>query len=223
MAQCSGRCGSKCREASRFGRALKRAVFKLMHQMRIEPIPALQTIVIVEGVSDRVALETLAARRTRDLAAEGVTIEVIGGAHAIGPFLSRLNHGRQTVRLAGLVDAGEASRFSRALERAGMGTKLGIAEMEQIGFYVCDADLEDELIRAIGPEGMESVIEELGEMHSYRRFQKQPAQRGRPIEAHLHRFIGTHSGRKALYARALVDALADDRVPPPLDRLLAYI
>jgi len=33
--------------------------------------------------------------------------------------------------------------------------------------------------------------------------------------------MGTHSGRKAQYARLLVDALELDRVPRPLDDVLA--
>ena len=33
----------------------------------------------------------------------------------------------------------------------------------------------------------------------------------------------THSGRKAQYARALVEALPPDRVPAPLEDLLAYV
>jgi hypothetical protein len=37
----------------------------------------------------------------------------------------------------------------------------------------------------------------------------------------LHRFLGTTSGRKERYARALIAALDLDRIPRPLDRLLA--
>ena len=39
---------------------------------------------LVEGISDQRALEALAARRGRDLEAEGVSVVPIGGAHAIG-------------------------------------------------------------------------------------------------------------------------------------------
>jgi hypothetical protein len=35
--------------------------------------------------------------------------------------------------------------------------------------------------------------------------------------------MGTRSGRKIQYARALAEALDPARVPEPLDRLLAYV
>jgi hypothetical protein len=52
--------------------------------------------------------------------------------------------------------------------------------------------------------------------------QRQPAQRGRTVEAQLRRFMGTHSGRKLKYARLLVEALDLDAVPRPLDGVLAH-
>jgi hypothetical protein len=61
-------------------------------------------VVLVEGLSDRIAVETLAARQGRDLAAEGVAVTPIGGAQAIGRALAGLRPG---VRVAGLCDAGE--------------------------------------------------------------------------------------------------------------------
>jgi hypothetical protein len=95
--------------------------------------------------------------------------------------------------------------------------------MERLGFFVCDRDLEDELIRSLGPPAVEAVLDAQGELRSFRTFQKQPAQQGKTIEQQLRRFMGTRSGRKIEYARLLVDALDLERVPPPLDRLLAHI
>jgi len=86
---------------------------------------------------------------------------------------------------------------------------------------VCDADLEDELIRALGVPGVESVLETPGDLRAFRTFQNQPAQRGRPVGRQLRRFMGTLSGRKSRYARALVQALDPERVPRPLDGVLA--
>jgi hypothetical protein len=88
---------------------------------------------------------------------------------------------------------------------------------------VCEADLEDELIRALGTARVERVIDDEGELRSLRTLQKQPAQQGRPVEAQLRRFIGTRSGRKLRYARLLVEALDLGHVPRPLDRLLAHV
>jgi hypothetical protein len=180
-------------------------------------------VVLVEGVSDQAAIETLAARRGRDLGAEGIAVVPMGGASNIGRYLARFGPSGLDIRLAGLCDAGEAGQFRRGLERAGLGTDLTRRDMEALGFHVCEADLEDELIRALGPASVELVVAEEGELRSFRSFQRQPAKRGLPGDRQLRRFLGTRSGRKAHYARALVDALDLDRVPRPLDGVLARI
>ena len=58
---------------------------------------------------------------------------------------------------------------------------------------------------------------------SLRILQRQPAQRGRTAEEQLHRFLGTRSGRKSIYARLLVEALDLDAVPAPLDAVLRQV
>src|SRR3954469_16974731 len=62
------------------------------------------TVVLVEGVSDQIALETAAACLGRDLQAERVVVVPIGGAHAIGRFLTGLGPLDPRVRLVGLCD-----------------------------------------------------------------------------------------------------------------------
>jgi hypothetical protein len=95
--------------------------------------------------------------------------------------------------------------------------------MESLGFYVCVEDLEDELIRALGADTVERLVEEQGELRSFRTLQRQPAQQGRTREAQLRRFLGTRGGRKIQYAPLLVEALAPDRVPRSLERVLAHV
>ena len=185
------------------------------------PVPA--TTVVVEGVSDQLALEQLAHRLGRDLVGEGVSILPIGGAHAIGRFLREAAREGLDGRLAGLCDSGEAGEFQRALEAAGFGSNLTQADMERLGFFVCVKDLEDELIRALGVGLVMQVVEAQGEINSFTRFQAQPAHRGRDLADQLHLFMRTRAGRKAQYARALVDALDLDHVPRPLVGLLEHI
>jgi hypothetical protein len=182
-----------------------------------------QAVVLVEGISDQVALQALAARRGRDLAAAGIAVVPMGGARNIRRFLELFGPRGLDVGLAGLCDAGEEADFRRALERAGLGANLSRADMEALGFYVCVADLEDELIRCLGAAVVEQVVEAQGELGSFRTFQQQPAWQGRSCQAQLRRFIGTHSGRKIRYARLLVDALQLTSVPRPLDRVLAHL
>jgi hypothetical protein len=180
------------------------------------------TVVLVEGVSDRGALEALAARRGRDLDTEGVCVLPMGGAMGIGRFLSLLGRQGLGLRVRGLCDEAEERFVRRGLEQIGCGTDLSRVAMEGLGFYVCVCDLEDELIRALGVEGVEGVLFAERDLARFRLFQNQPAQRGRAVERQLRRFMGTTSGRKAHYARTLVSALQDDRIPRPLDRLLAH-
>ena len=187
----------------------------------VRPDP--RAVVLVEGTSDQVALETLARRRSRDLAAEGVAVIPMGGAQAIGRFLEQFGPRGLDVRLAGLCDAAEEDEYRRGLERAGLGSDLTRAGMERLGFYVCVADLEDELIRALGAAAVERVVEAQGDLRSFRTLQKQPAWHGRPTHEQLRRFMGSGGRRKLRYPRLLVDALDLARVPRPLELVLAHV
>lgn len=185
--------------------------------------PRPRAVVLVEGASDQVALETLARRRDRSLREEGVAVLPMGGVSAIARHLGEWGPAGHDVTVAGLYDAGEEHQVRRALERAGLGRGLTRDAMAGLGFEVCVADLEDELIRALGVAAVEEVVAERGELASLMRFRAQPAQRGRPATAQLRRFMGTRSGRKVAYARALVEALDLSHVPRPLDAVLAHV
>jgi hypothetical protein len=182
-----------------------------------------RAVVLVEGISDRIALETLAERRGRDLALEGVVIVPIGGAQAIGRFLNLYGPRGLGVALAGLCDAGEEREYRRGLERAGLGSQLMRSDMEALGFYVCEADLEEELIRALGADGVERIVEANGDLRSFRTLQKQPEWRGRRADEQLRRFMGSGGRRKIRYASLLVEALDPARVPRPLDGVLHHV
>jgi hypothetical protein len=158
-------------------------------------------VIAVEGVSDRVVLELLARRRGRDLAAEGIEIVPIGGAHAISRFVAEVAPGTS---VRGLCDANEAYLFRRVLDDV----------------YVCAPDLEGELIRALGVEAVEAVVADTGGLRSLRKFQQQPAQSGRSLEAQLDRWLRSSSSRYKRYLPLLVGALGLDRVSQPLEEVL---
>lgn len=191
----------------------------------------LRAVVLVEGVSDRVAVETLAARRGRPLNADGVCVVSIGGAMSIRRYLDVFDASgsgasgfcASSLEIIGLCDVGEERYFQRALEQTGRGASVDRSGMERLGFFVCEVDLEDELIRSVGVAATLDVLESEGDRRTFQTFQLQPAQRERPIERQLRRFMGTISGRKEHYARSLVDALDLERVPRPLDALLERI
>jgi hypothetical protein len=99
----------------------------------------------------------------------------------------------------------------------------GVGHLEALGFHMCVADLEEELLRSLGAALVERVVDAQGALGPFRTLQKQPEQQGRNLEAQLRRFMGTRGGRKIRYARLLVDALDLTRVPRPLDRLLVRV
>jgi hypothetical protein len=185
---------------------------------RVEPSP--RAVVLVEGISDQRALEALARRRSRHLAAAGITVVAMGGAQAIGRFLDLYGPRGLGLELAGLCDAGEEDDFRRGREAAGLGADLARGDMERLGFYVCEADLEDELIRSLGADAVEQVIAREHELRSFRTFRKQPAKRAQSYDEQLWRFMWN---RKIRYAPLLVDALDLGRVPRPLNGVLDHI
>jgi hypothetical protein len=164
--------------------------------------------VLVEGVSDQVAIEALAERRRIDLGRERIQVVPLGGAHRIGRFIEDRGSRSDGVTLSGLCDAAEAPLFQKALGRAAA--------------YVCHEDLEDELIRALGVAAAEDVVRANNDLQRFRKLQQMPAWRGRATDQQLRRFIAAGARRKIRYARYLVDALDLERVPGPLDGVLAH-
>jgi hypothetical protein len=170
-----------------------------------------RALVLVEGTSDVIAVETLAASCGRDLVAEEVEVRAIGGAQAIRRALGSVSDGTAVV---GLCDENEEPVFRRAAESAN-----GLA----FPFFVCRADLEDELIRALGVEAVEALLAEHRDLRAFRTFQRQPAWAGRPAHQQLRRFMGSADSRKLRYARVFVEALEREQVPAPLRELLAHV
>ncbi|WP_354513557.1 hypothetical protein [Paenarthrobacter sp. 4246] len=98
---------------------------------------------------------------------------------------------------------------------------MGSGPLEERGFQVCDADLEDELIQCLGIDAVLEVIEAQGDLASFKLLQRQPSLRDRSVEGQLRRFFGGRSGNKIRYAPLLVSALPADKAPPPLAHLVA--
>ncbi|HYL07624.1 MAG TPA: TOPRIM nucleotidyl transferase/hydrolase domain-containing protein [Candidatus Udaeobacter sp.] len=187
--------------------------------------PGYHTIVMVEGVTDELALMLAAARSGRDLRADGVAVVPINGAHAISRFLRQLAAEKPHARLAGLYDEGEEEVIRSALERAGYGSNLDRSHLEAVGFFACVADLEEELIRSAVESGIDlsKLVELEGDAQPWRTFRSQSAWRGRPIDQQFRRFIRSVSERNSRYIRAMIEAIDPPRLPRPLLMLLDYV
>ncbi len=185
------------------------------------PVESPRAVVLVEGESDRAALLALAARTGRALGDEGVEVVAMGGVTNTRAFATRYGPHGLGVRLAGLYDAPERRWVREGLTAAGLPETHDDADLEDLGFFACTSDLEDELIRALGIHAVEAVIHEAGETRSLDLLAQMPAQRGWTRHELLRRFITARSGRKARYAVLLVDALPLRDIPPPLTAVLA--
>ena len=176
-----------------------------------------RVVVLVEGISDQLALETLAGRYGRDLGAEGIVIVPIGGAQAVTRFLRRFGPEGAGLVVVGLCDAGEEPYFRRGLAAGGLGSPQDRTEMERSGFFVCVEDLEDELIRAGGRVAIEALLDSQGDLGSFQTLQKQPAWRGMSFHDQMRRWLGAGSRRKIRYARLLVLVSSARSDAPTLD------
>jgi hypothetical protein len=181
---------------------------------------AARAVVLVEGVSDQIAVETLAARHGRDLTAEGIVVLPTGGVHGMNRYLRLFGPEGTGARLAGLCDAAEEHILRRGLAAAGLGAPASRVDLERLGFAVCVEDLEDELIRAAGIVPAVEALAAQGDLAAFRTLQRQPAWRGKDEAAQLRRFLGAGSRRKLRYARLLTEAIDSDRIPRPLPAVL---
>ena len=179
-----------------------------------------RSAVLVEGISDQIALETVAARCGLDLEAERVVVLPIGGANAITRHLTRLGPAGADLTLAGLCDVREEDVFRRGIADSGIASPRTRADLERLGFYVCVEDLEDELIRANGAPRVAEIFDSQGDLGSFRSMQRQPQWRDQPLDAQLRRFLASGSRRKLRYARLLVESLDVGRIPRPLTAVL---
>ena len=175
-------------------------------------------VILVEGVSDAVALETLAAIEGIDLS--GTAILPVHGAHAIGPGLARFGPRGTNTLAGGLCDAAEAGFLRTGLRRAGFDTVPPEGALARHGFHVCDRDLEDELLRALGIEAARAVVEAAGDGPALAAFRDRARWRGRGGADQLRGFLAAGAGRKIRYARLLVEAIPRGHHPAPLRAVL---
>ena len=158
------------------------------------------SVILVEGITDRLALEAVAVRL--GLSLDGVEIVPIGGAQAVRRAAAEYDG----ERVFGLCDYNEERFFRRVL---GDST------------FVCVKDIEDELLRAVGVPRVEELLEAQGELATFRHFQHQPAWRGRSAAEGLPRWLQSADRRRYRYLPLLVELLEPDEIPAPLVGVLA--
>jgi hypothetical protein len=177
------------------------------------------TWVLLEGTSDVAAVRAAADRLGVPVDEQEVVLVDMGGATNVRHHLAEAASQEVSPRVLGMCDVKEGSFFVRALRDLHIDVG-SVAELPRWGFQVCVHDLEDELMRALGPTQVRDVLRGLGLTARFAAFTQQPAWSARGFHEQAHRFAGVASGRKELMAAALAAALDPDALPAPLQGLL---
>jgi hypothetical protein len=137
----------------------------------------IRALVLVEGDSDAAAVRALADRLGVDLDLHRVEVCSAGGVTNFSRVLADFVRTHPGVDFCGMYDVADERHVRRALANAAV---AGAADesLEGLGFFACVADLEDELIRALGTSAVERVLDAQAELASFRRFQAMPQHRG---------------------------------------------
>jgi len=189
---------------------------------RMATATKIRTLVLVEGDSDAAAVRALANLIDCDLGLHHIQIWPAGGVTNFSRVLADFVRTHPNADFCGMYDVADEQHVRRALASA----VIPIAaheSLESFGFFACVVDLEDELIRALGAEAVERVLEAQAELKSFRRFQAMPQHRRSPVHCQLRRFLGTRATRKIRSAQRLIEALDLARLPHPLVQLAARL
>lgn len=184
--------------------------------------PTVRTLVIVEGASDAAAVHALAALIGCNLVSHHIDIRAADGVSGFSRVLSAFLRMHPRAQICGIYDVADECHVRRALVDAAI-PLAALQSLDSFGFFACVLDLEDELIRALGPEAVEEVLAAQAELRSFRRFQAMPQHRGEPVHQQLRRFLGTRATRKIRSARRLVQAMDVAQLPDPLVQLAARL
>lgn len=188
----------------------------------MEAATTIRTLVLVEGDSDAAAVRALADLVGCDLGLHHIQIWPAAGVTNFSRVLADFVRTHPGADFCGMYDVADEWHVRRALT----GAAIPIAaheSLESAAFFACVADLEDELIRALGTEAVERALEAQAELNSFRRFQAMPHHRGEPVHHQLRRFLGTRATRKVRCARRLVESLDPARLPHPLMQLASRL
>lgn len=187
---------------------------------RMPTATTIRTLVLVEGDSDAAAVRAVAGLVGCDLGLHRIQIGSAAGVTNFSRVLVDFVRTHPDAEFCGMYDVADEWHVRRALANAAVPVAAH-ESLEAFGFFACVADLEDELIRALGAEAVERVLEVQAELVSFRRFQAMPQHRHTPVHHQLHRFLGTRATRKIRCAKRLVEALDLARLPHPLAQLAA--
>lgn len=178
-----------------------------------------RTVVLVEGPSDYLAVRAAARAINMDLDARGVAVVSLQGAGLLATYLSLLGPSGLDLRVCGLCDADTEGDWQAKLTAAGMNAS-DRASMNAHGFFVCDVDLEDELVRALGDAAVQEIIEQEGETAKFTAFANQPSNRTMSLNEQLVAFARSNKTR---WSPRLAADLGAASMPEPLQGVFSRV
>lgn len=178
-----------------------------------------RTVVFVEGPSDYLAVREAARRSGVDLDARGVAIVSLQGAGLLAIYLKLLGPNGLDLKLLGLCDLDAEADWQTKLTAAGVPV-ADRATMNASGFYVCDTDLEDELVRALGDAEVQAILTQENEAANFAAFASDPARQGLSLSEQLVAFARK---RKVRWSPRLAAGLTAATAPPPISDLLSRV
>ncbi|MDK7733829.1 AAA family ATPase [Propionimicrobium lymphophilum] len=130
----------------------ERTAVRLWVRNLIEALTA-RRVIAVEGISDRIILEHIANLTDRNLDRLGVSLIEAGGVGNMDAFEKLFGKNGFRIPLSVLIDADAEDRVAKSL-----GVK--VEDLKRRSVSVSQRDLEDEYVRALGPEAVWKAIEE---------------------------------------------------------------
>jgi predicted ATPase len=177
-----------------------------------------ETVILVEGFSDFLAVRVLAATLGVELDAAGVSLISLDGADVLVHYLRLFGPEGLDLDLRGLCDADHEDEWRARLTQAGISV-TDRDSMKNRGFHVCDPDLEAELLGALDTERVSEAIVADGGQRLFESYANQPAQQGRSTEELQIGFVQTPRA-KIRWAPLIAAEIGSDEVPAPLRALL---
>jgi energy-coupling factor transporter ATP-binding protein EcfA2 len=173
-----------------------------------------RVVILVEGFSDFLALQRLAALAGRNLDGEAVALIALEGESLFKHYLDLFGPGGLELDLRGLCDLDAESSWISRLAATGYPVS-DRGSLTTNGFFVCDPDLEAELVDALGAVQVEQVLDEDGAHASFEAFAAENA--GVAVEELQRRFIKKD---KIRWAPLLATRLTAQSIPNPIAELL---
>jgi hypothetical protein len=175
-----------------------------------------ETVILVEGPSDLLAVRVLAANLGIALDAAGVSVLSLEGGDLFPHYLKLLGRDGLQLDLRGLCDSDKTQAWITHLRRAGLGVTDN-ASMAAAGFHACVPDLEGELVAALGDDAVDAVLDADGALRDFQSFAAERADESRTRAEQQVAFIQKD---KVRWAPLVADAVPPAAIPQPIRDLL---